>query len=175
MKKTILILIIGVLISSCSSSKSNSNEIGINGQGKKFDLVENKVRLDSLLAIYSNKPVDSNKPIVVIYYPGKDSCNSSGASTRESTKEWFDKMEKGIDKITQANLFYIYKDSTGLYGRHDGFKKWFQDPEQIFEQMFQKPIICDGFILISAKGEFISHPSEFDQPYIWKRLKDLIK
>ncbi|MFT5754768.1 MAG: hypothetical protein ACI924_002010 [Flavobacterium sp.] len=166
MKKIILVFIAGLFISSCSSSKLNN---------KKFDKVENKKILDSLLTVNSKKKIETNHPIVVVFYPGKDKCNSSGSSTRESTKIWYDRLEKGIYKITKANIFYIYKDTIGLYGRNDGFKTWFKDPNHIIEKMFKESTKCSGYVLISPNSELLSHPSEFSQDGLWKNLKLIIK
>ena len=123
----------------------------------------------------SNTSIDSNKPLVIIYYPGKDKCNSSGSSTRRSTKVWYNKMEKGINKIEPSNIVYVYKDSTDLFERHDGFKDWKQDPNKVIEKTFFKTHPpCGGYVLISDSGRYISHLAEFDKKFLWQRLEQLI-
>jgi hypothetical protein len=62
MKKIILVFTAGLFISSCSSSKLNN---------KKFDKVENKKILDSLLTVNSKKKIETNHPIVVVFLSWK--------------------------------------------------------------------------------------------------------
>jgi tRNA(Ile)-lysidine synthase TilS/MesJ len=59
---------------------------------------------------------------VIIYYPGKDWCNSSGSATRRKVRKWYNEMEKGINKIKESTIICIYKDTVGLYCKNDGFK-----------------------------------------------------
>jgi hypothetical protein len=58
--------------------------------------------------------------------------------------------------------------------RNDGFKEWFQDPEQIIETLFfKKQYPCSSFVVISEKGDFISYFGEFPKEYVWKAMKIL--
>lgn len=127
--------------------------------------------LDSLLTLSSNKKIDSTKPLVILYYPGKDPCNSSGSATRRTKKSWYNKMEKGINKVRESNIIYVYKTQDGLI---DGFKEWVKDPEQTIERLFfKRHYPCSSFVVISENSEFISCFGEFSKEYVWKAVEIL--
>ena len=131
--------------------------------------IQNRNYLDSLLTLSANKKIDSTKPLVILYYPGKDPCNSSGSSTRRTEKRWLDKMEKGISKIRESNIIYVYKTQDGLI---DGFREWIKDPQQTIESLFfKRHYPCSSFVVISENSEFISHFGEFSKESVWKALK----
>jgi hypothetical protein len=175
MKKPFLIFIITVFLSNILFSQNQKIE---NDSIKYFDEnynpiskmeFENRKYLDSLLSKSANRKIDSTKPLVILYYPGKDPCNSSGTATRRTKKSWYNKMEKGINKIKESNILYIYKNDNGLI---DGFKEWIKDPEQTIERLFfKRHYPCSSFVVISEKNEFISYFGEFSKEYVWKAVE----
>lgn len=176
MKNFIFILVLIIIcVFSCNTAKQRKSGLGKIWPNERIGAVKNRSILDSLLSETTRSQIDSSKSLILIYYPGKDKCNSSGMSTRKSTRSWYNEMERGIRRITKSNLLYIYRDTTGLYGRHDGYKKWYKDPERTIEKLFFKvKPKCGGYVLISKKGEYISLGSEFDKKFLWKRLEYLI-
>jgi hypothetical protein len=137
-------------------------------------VLENRSYLDSLLTVASSKTIDASKPLVIIFYPGKDFCNSSGIATRKERYRWFNQMEVGIRGIKTSNVLYIYKEDEGLFGRLDAYKTWIKDPEQIVETLFfKKHYPCSSFVVISEKGDYISYFGEFPKEYVWKAMKIL--
>ena len=48
--------------------------------------LHNRKYLDSLLTLSANRKIDATKPLVILYYPGKDPCNSSSSATRRTKK-----------------------------------------------------------------------------------------
>ncbi|HZW78373.1 MAG TPA: hypothetical protein VFF21_08725 [Flavobacteriaceae bacterium] len=136
--------------------------------------IANKSSLDSLLADATNTRIDPEKPIVVIYYPGKDNCNSTGTTNRKKFGKQYDRLEKRIDRIQKSHIFYIYKDKEGLYDRYDGFKTWIADPQGIFEKtFFSRHYPCSSEVVISPSGKFISSRGESDLMDIIQMIKDL--
>ena len=209
MKKILLILLFGALISSCSSSKvgnantkyfdENNVEIskskftrirstnklldipGDSANHKKLTLREksgeitNRVLLESLLEKETNQEIDSTKPIVIIYYPGKDPCNSSGSATKESRKVWFAQLEDGINQIAQTKPIYIYKNNDGLE-KQDGGLTWHKDPEGTVERLFfEYHYPCSSFVVISKDGNYISYFGEFAKDYVWEATQRMNK
>ncbi|WP_016989585.1 hypothetical protein [Flavobacterium sp. ACAM 123] len=133
--------------------------------------IQNKETFDLMLSSASNNKIDSSKPIVIIYYPGKDWCNSSGSATRRTVRKSFNKMEKGINKIKKSTIIYIYKDAVGLYGKNDGFKEWIQDPGNHIERLFfQHHYSCSSFVVISSRGDYISYFGEFSKVLVLKAV-----
>jgi hypothetical protein len=176
MKKIFIFLSIFFLILSCSSTKPKKNKLGKIWSSERFGEIDNRKKLDSIMTNTIEGNIDSEKPLVIVYYPGKDRCNSSGTSTRNSTEIWYNEMEDCIREVCESNIIYIYKDSTGLYGRHDGYKQWYKDPKGIIEQLFfQEKTVCNGYVLISKNGKYISGLSEFDKYHLCKRLNYLCK
>ncbi|PWH82780.1 hypothetical protein DIS18_11150 [Algibacter marinivivus] len=138
--------------------------------------IENKKKLDSLLTSIINKKIDSSKTIVIIYYPGKDLCNSSGSASKSYIKSWFKRLEKKLYKITQTKPIYIYKDKEGLEKYGNGVMNWYKDPNEIIEKLFFKyHYPCSSFVTISKKGDFISYFGEFSKEYVWKSAEILTK
>jgi len=176
MKKIIILFTILLLLAACASKKvMNPNELGKVWPSESLGYINNRHHIDSLLTIASDRQINSSKPIVIIYHPGKDECNSSGSSTRRSIKAWYNLMEKNINKIKETNFIYIYKDTTGLYGRHDGYKKWIKDPNSIIEKSFFKNgAVCSGYVVISENADYISCNSEFDKDFLKKRFQYII-
>ena len=136
--------------------------------------LQNRKYLDSLLTLSTKKNIDSTKPLVIIFYPGKDPCNSSGSATRRTIRSWYNKMEKGINKIRESNIIYVYKETDGLFGKNDGYKEWIKDPQQTVERLFfKRHYPCSSFVAISEKGDFISYFGEFSKEYVSKAIEIL--
>lgn len=136
--------------------------------------IKNKKVLDSVLSAATNRKIDSSKPIVILYYPGKDPCNSSGSANRKHFRKWYDKMEKGVNKIKESNIIYVYKDIDGLYGKYDGFKDWIKDPQEILEKLFfTRHYLCSSFVVISEQGRYMSYFGESSKENIWKSVREL--
>ncbi|SHJ26245.1 hypothetical protein SAMN04488096_1251, partial [Mesonia phycicola] len=130
--------------------------------------ITNRPTLELLLEKQSNREIDSTKPIIILYYPGKDPCNSSGTATKESLKNWFGQLEDGIEQIAETEPIYIYKDYEGLE-KYDGVMTWYKDPEATIERLFFKNHYpCSSFVVISKEGDYISYFGEFAKDYVWK-------
>lgn len=209
MKTQLKIIIIGILISSCSVTKTDNNKMkyfdennveisqtkfdrirstnklleipGDSVNHKKLTLREkrgkitNRAMLERLLEKEINQEIDSSKPIVIIYYPGKDPCNSSGSATKETRKIWFSQLEDGINKVAQTKPIYIYKDNEGLE-KYYGILTWYKDPEQTIERLFfEHHYPCSSFVVISKDGEYISYFGEFRKEYVWDATQIMSK
>ncbi|WP_406683567.1 hypothetical protein N1F78_12870 [Seonamhaeicola sp. MEBiC1930] len=209
MKKVLQIFTIGILISSCSATKNNSNktrffdENNVEIRKSKFDRIRssnklldipgdslnhkklilrekhgeisNRALLESLLEHETNRELDSTKPLVIIYYPGKDPCNSSGLATKESIRIWYEQLEDGINQIAQTKPIYIYKDNDGLE-KYDEVLTWYKDPEQTIEKLFfEYHYPCYSFVVISSNGKYISYFGEFGKEYVWEATQIMNK
>ena len=95
----------------------------------------------------TKKTLSPNKPIVIIYYPGEDPCNSGG-DTKSVSKRY-----KDLEHTTaKANFIYIYKDHKGLE-KFGNDIMWIKDPEQTIEKLFFKHHYpCSSFVVISKNG-----------------------
>lgn len=130
--------------------------------------ITNRPILESLLEKETNRQLDPDKPIVIIYYPGKDPCNSSAFPTEESVINWFKILEDGITQIAQIRPIYIYKDKEGLE-KYSGILTWHKDPEETVEKLFFKyHYPCSSFVVISKNGDYISYFGEFGKEYVWE-------
>lgn len=135
---------------------------------EKHGEITSRALLEKLIEIQISQEIDSTKPIVIIYYPGKDPCNSSGSATKESRKLWFTTLEEGIYNIAQNKPIYIFKDNEGLE-KYEGILKWHKDPEQTIERLFfEHHYPCMSFVVISKDGKYISFFGEFSKEYVWK-------
>ncbi|MEE9362131.1 MAG: hypothetical protein V3U92_05985 [Cellulophaga sp.] len=135
---------------------------------EKRGKITNRALLESLLEKETNQELDSTKPLVIIYYPGKDRCNSSGSATKRSRKTWFRQLEDGINQVVQIKPIYIYKDNDGLK-KYNGVLTWHKDPEGIVERLFfENHYPCNSFVVISKDGNYISYFGEFGKEYVWE-------
>jgi len=110
----------------------------------------------------------AEKPIVVIYHPGKDDCNSSSNRSAAFIKTWYGELEDGLNQIADIDPLYIYKESSGLE-KYDGIIEWNEDPEGIIERLFFKMHYpCKSFVVVSKQGDYISYFGEFSKEYVWE-------
>lgn len=125
-------------------------------------------------AVGQPKNVDWQKPLVILYYPGIDWCNSSGSATKNSRKIWFGELEIGIKKIAQTQPIYIYKNAKGLE-KYDGIMTWHKDPEAIIQKTFFKHHYpCGSFVIINPDGKYASYFGEYSQRDVWDVLRALM-
>ena len=135
---------------------------------EKTGRINDRAKFEQFLAAKLNLDQLSGKPIVVIYYPGKDRCNSSGASSKSWIKNWYGQLEKGISNIAPIEPIYVYKDKDGLE-KYEGVVKWNKDPDGIIERLFfEYHYPCKSFVVISKTGEYISYFGEFGKEEVWE-------
>ncbi len=135
---------------------------------KERGKITNRPFLESLLEQTTNRELDSNKPIVIIYYPGKDPCNSSGTATRHSIKKWHKQLKEGINQIVRVKPIYIYKDNDGLE-KSEKILDWHKDPKGTIERLFFKHHYpCSSFVVISKNGSYLSYFGEVLKENVWK-------
>lgn len=165
-------------------SRSNNKFLEITGDSnnhKKLIIRENRGRINNRKALQQllekelNHVLDSDKPIVIIYHPGKDSCNSSGTADQDWIRNWFGQLEEGLNQVAKVKPIYIYKDNEGLE-KYEGIIDWRKDPEGIVESIFfEHHYPCSSFAVISKNGECISYFGEFTKEYVWKATEIMNK
>lgn len=113
---------------------------------------------------------DKTKPLIVIFYPGKDPCNSSGSTDRQEHSI----LEKKMDKLAKVKPIYLYRIKEGM-NPSETFLDWRKDPSNIIERTFFKyHYPCSSFVIIMPNGKYISNFAEFSMEILWKSLKELI-
>lgn len=124
-------------------------------------------------SVADGEGIDWEKPLVIIYYPGQDLCNSSDSSNKSDRKKWYQELEKKITKIAKTKPIYIYKEPNGLE-KYEGILKWDKDPEGIIEKVFFKHHYpCGSFVIINEKGQYASYFGEYGKENVWGILKSL--
>ena len=115
----------------------------------------------------------TNEITVIIYYPGKDNCNGM---ERNSTWNIFDNdYIITLNKITNYNHFWIYKDDENLKYYHPKQVKWEKDTNQFIEKtFFEFHYPCFSTVVIDKNGNYISYFGEFGKSTIWDITKELI-
>ena len=209
MKKVLITFIIGILICSCSATKTgkdktryfdeNNVEISkskfnrIRSTNKLLDIpgdsinhkkltlrekrgkINDRKSLELMLEKATNLELDSDKPIVIIYYPGKDRCNSSGTTDKEWIKSWYGQLEDELNQVAEIKPLYIFKDNEGLE-KYDGILNWHKDPEKTIERLFfEHHYPCSSFVAISKNGDYISYFGEFGKEYVWEATQIMNK
>lgn len=116
----------------------------------------------------------AGRPLVVIFYPGKDECNSSAStSSPKLLRSNYEAVLKYAQKFGAAPPVYLYQQAHGLE-KYAGIHAWLPDPEGIFaEHFFQFPYPCKSFVVISPKGNYRAILGEFPISQIAVALKKL--
>ncbi|MNK49625.1 hypothetical protein D3C87_684830 [compost metagenome] len=133
--------------------------------------INDRTQLLSILERALNRKIDTVKPIVIIYYPGEDACNST--SNPQLMIAANNTLKKDLYKQVKTAPLYVYKTATGI----DKFGKainWIKDPEQIVEKHFFKHHYpCGSFVVISKSGDYISYFGEYSNSYLIQIAKKL--
>ena len=205
MRKILTLIISGILINSCSSQrdftyldidnkeisrskfrqKRSTNQyldIQIDSLNQKKLIERTKTgkleNFEAYRSLVSNKTsvkLDNTKPLVIIYHPGKDACNSSGSATKETLKNWHKTLEDGVQQLKANAPIYLYKEKEGLE-KYDGVLNWHKDPDGLTEKLFFKyHYPCSSFVVISSDGEYVSYFGEFSKEYVWNAINLISK
>jgi len=117
--------------------------------------------------------LDKEIPTVIIFYPGKDRCNSSGTATVESQYKAYKNREQLLDRFKMSNHLYIYKDSKNLKTIHK--LNWYKDPQNIIENtFFEYRYPCNSYVII-YNNKYRSYFREFTQQQILNDQAEIIK
>jgi hypothetical protein len=116
----------------------------------------------------------AGRPLVVIFYPGKDECNSAAStSDPKLLRSNHEAVLKYAQKFETATPVYLYQQPHGLE-KYAGIQTWLPDPEGIFAtHFFQFPYPCKSFVVISPKGNYRAILGEFPISQISVALKKL--
>lgn len=114
------------------------------------------------------------KSLIVVFYPGKDECNSTGLGNNPAT---FQKNHQDVVKYAEKHQavspVYVYKNPHGLE-KYQGIMEWIPDPEGVFEkQFFQFHYPCKSFVVITSTGQYRAILGEFPISQIDVALKKL--
>lgn len=140
-------------------------------RGRIKDISQFETKMETNLGV----ELDAEKPIVMIYHPGKDECNSGGNQSKAFIKTWYGELEDGLSQIADITPLYIYKERSGLE-KYDGILEWNEDPEGIIERLFfKKHYPCKSFVVVSKQGDYISYFGEFSKEYVWEMAEIMIK
>ncbi|MBN3583736.1 hypothetical protein JYB64_15150 [Algoriphagus aestuarii] len=139
-----------------------------------FGKVEPEIFYDKL---GKTQDLKEGKSLIVVYYPGKDECNSTGDHANDTRyfQKSHDYLLKTAEKRNAAEPAYIFKNSHGLE-KYQGIMTWLPDPDGIFEgQFFKFPYPCRSFVVIHPTGEYRAILGEFPNNQIDQALKTLNK
>ena len=118
--------------------------------------------------------LDSSKPLIIYYYPGKDPCNSSGvgAKRREQLK-WDKELDREVKKVADVNVLRIYKSKEGIETIND--YDWKKDPNALIENLFfNYHYGCGSFVIIN-KEKYLAGLGEYGWKDVTKALKEILK
>ena len=139
------------------------------GKIDNFDEIASKLQSRTAMVI------DKTKPLVVIYFPGKDRCNSSGSATKSSTRTYFNTLSRKVNRIARVKPIYIYRTKEGTE-KDDGIIDWHKDPENIIEKTFFKfHYPCSSYVLVNPDGTYIAFFGEWSKESLWKNLEELVE
>ncbi|TFV94310.1 hypothetical protein E4S40_09760 [Algoriphagus kandeliae] len=122
------------------------------------------------------KAFQEGKMLLVIYYPGKDECNSSGLGNNASSfQKEHETLLKWANKYEATEPIYIYLEPSGLE-KYQGYIPWREDPDDIFRnQFFKYPYPCGSFVVLHPSGSFRGILGGYPLSQINVALKKLAK
>jgi len=83
-------------------------------------------------------------------------------------------LKEVLYQIAEVKPIYVYKNDDGLK-KYKGVVNWHKDPNGIVEKLFfKRHYPCGSFVVISKKGDFISHFGEYAKESIWEVTQRLI-
>ncbi|WP_127845303.1 hypothetical protein [Psychroflexus aestuariivivens] len=202
MKKSIVFILLGFLFLCCSPKIRYFNENNVEISKAKFEEIRstnalldipgdsthhrkltlrekrgkltNKPKLEALLSKATEREIDPNKPIAIIYYPGKDRCNSTGSATKEKIRKKNERFIENMNILAGIKPIHIYKDKKGL-DKYEGSVDWVKDPEGIVEKLFfEYHYPCYSFVVISKNGYYISYFGEFGSTYVLRVTETIL-
>lgn len=144
-----------------------------NNRGERGSLGDTK-NLFKELNEKLNLKLDSSKPLIIYYYPGKDPCNSSGvgAKRREQLK-WDKELDREVKKVADVNVLRIYKSKEGIKTLED--HNWEKDPNALIENLFfNYHYECGSFVIIN-KEKYSAGLGEYGWKQVTKALKEILE
>lgn len=116
----------------------------------------------------------AGRPLIVIFYPGKDECNSAAStSDPKLLRTNHEAVLKYAKKFGTAPPVYLYQQPHGLE-KYAGIQTWIPDPKGVFAtHFFQFPYPCKSFVVISPKGNYRAILGDFPISQISVALKKL--
>ncbi|UUV21876.1 hypothetical protein [Paenimyroides aestuarii] len=144
----------------------------LNNRGEKGSLGDTKKLFQELNEKLHLK-LDSIKPLIIYYYPGKDPCNSGGTATLKSQNQWEKQLAKKVKKIADVNTLRIYKNEDGL--KTKGVLEWKKDPNALIENLFfNYHYGCGSFVIIN-KEKYLAVFGEYGHTQVTESLKEILK
>ena len=126
--------------------------------------------IDSIISTKLNISIDSQKAIVIIYYPGKDECNSGGIKNEMWIKNWYNQLVDNVTMMIGDKPIFIFKDDVGLEAI-DTIVTWHKDPDRFIENRFFKyHYPCKSFVVIANNGNYESYFGEFPLEYVFETI-----
>ncbi len=129
---------------------------------------EEHLQLKNELKAISGKVFSDNATIVINYYPGEDSCNSTG--NKNIKKRKYRIYNHRIGKKKNVQQFFIYKkiEGTENYGKQ---LEWYSSKETSIEKTFF-PIhyACGSYVIINPNGEYYALRGEYNIDKIIKYI-----
>lgn len=145
--------------------RNNRGEKGSLGDAKKlFQELNEKLHLK----------LDSSKPLIIYYYPGKDPCNSGGMyPIRREYLKSSKQLDKKVKKIADVNTIRVYKNDDGLTTKED--IDWKKDPNALIENLFfNYHYGCGSFVIVN-KEKYLAVFGEYGHTQVTESLKEILK
>ena len=117
--------------------------------GQKHGVISDKATIIKQLNNKLDINIASDKPIVIIYYPGKDPCNSSGSATKQTRVKAQQDFEVKLYNLAQIKPIFLYS------------------------LFFEYHYPCSSYLVISKDGEFTSKFGESNYSEILATTKRL--
>lgn len=96
---------------------------------EKNGTITDRALLIALIEQETDANIDPDKPLVIIYNPGKKRLTINNS--------WFEQLEDGLNQIAQIKPIYLYTENKGLE-KYDDVMTWNKDPKSTIERLFFK-------------------------------------
>ena len=139
----------------------------------------NSTQKQSLFSILNgNTDLIQEKYVVILYHPGRDSCNggrfySNGIKNNIYTRNY----KKKVDKKYHSKTYWFHKKDKSIDFESINYINWQLDKDEVIEKLFFKHHYqCNSFVVINnSNGNYISILGESGLPSVIEVLEEMIE
>lgn len=137
----------------------------------KFGRISNKKyeKVIASLSNYTNRKIDTNKYIIINYFPSLDSCMGKRKWSRYflvKTKKYLRKIKKRKD----IQQIFIFKDNSAIKNFGKYFNYYIDSEQTIEKELFKFHYPCFSYIIIKPNKTFYTKRGEYNISEILEKI-----
>lgn len=175
MKKTIIQIIIGFTIFSCSSSKTVENKRA-DSQNEKpitYDFT-NKIDAKKLNFIKNNYNWNDEKILIVNYSQPINSCHFDNNKITTESKKWWQDFYSKINTEDCRNI-KVLVNGERVKNKLDNINHFDDKNDFLLTNFFSRKKSCFGVLVLNNEGYYIQYNGHYSEKQVAKFIENLKK